>query len=141
MSREARAVAHVGQVEQATALAWLWLPPQAGKTTDPRPSAPPRPLNLTREELDVALLLAAGRSRDEISFELALPRDAVDERLRRVLAELSLTTAAPAEITAAFLTQLAKRTAAAPDSLCRQAGKPERPREAAGAEAKWARSP
>ncbi len=59
---------------------------------------PARPFRLSREEAWAAMLLARGWSRDRIGEELDLDRHAVDASLRRVLAELSLTSATPAEI-------------------------------------------
>jgi hypothetical protein len=70
---------------------------------------PPHRLNLTGDELDVAVLVASGQSLERVAQELGLTLEAVVGRLCRVLAELSLSTSDPDEIAAALNTRLRER--------------------------------
>jgi DNA-binding CsgD family transcriptional regulator len=89
------AVAH----KETRTTAWLWLPPLSSA---PPPGRGPRPLALTREETDIATLMASGWPRKKIAAELGLTVPAVDQRIRRILAELCLTTSNPPEVASAF---------------------------------------
>lgn len=85
--------------KETHAPAWLWLPPR----NQPAGSAPAgRPFALSRGEIEVARLMLAGWSRKKIAKELHLPRETVDQHIRRTLAELCLTMTSPTGIAAAF---------------------------------------
>lgn len=79
--------------KEASRSAWLWL-------HEPPPTE--HPFSLTEEEVEIARLLAAGWSRKRIAAACGLTPAAVEDHIRHVIAELSLTTSSTAEIRAMF---------------------------------------
>ncbi|GLY88290.1 helix-turn-helix transcriptional regulator [Actinoallomurus iriomotensis] len=78
--------------KETSAEAWVWSPsPHPSPAGEPVRSA--APLDLTEDEVLVALLLASGWSRTRIAQQLEMERTCVDRHIGRVMAKLSLATA------------------------------------------------